>query len=130
MSDARELIKVGDIQGPKSIRALNAYSALLLGIKMLPAYMAEHYETFLARVHEMPKEDQYKIFKEAALFVNLDDEDIRAIILFCRDKNGVPFSAENIKNLKPDVMIEMIVAVCMEIAGFKIDLVSANEKKN
>jgi hypothetical protein len=116
--------------GIKSVRALNAFNALVLGVKMLPAYMGEPYEDFLARVHDMPPEDQKKIIKEGALFVQLEKEEIESLVCFTADKNGVPHSAENIKNLGPDQLIEIIVEVCAAIARFKIDFVSDREKKN
>lgn len=123
-------MKVLELKGYKSLRALNAFNALMLGLKMLPAYMAEEYETFLNRVNLMPPEDQRKMIREAALFVELQKEEVEAIICFCADKNGVPYTSENLKSLGPDQLIEIIVAVCFEIAQIKIDFVSESEKKN
>lgn len=123
-------MKVLELRGYKSLRALNAFNALMLGVKMLPAYMGESYEDFLTRVHSMPAEDQEKVIREAALFVELQKEEVEAIVAFCADKNGVPYSAENMKNLGAGELVEMIVAVCCAIAKIKIDFVSENEKKN
>lgn len=122
--------KVLPLVGYKSLRALNAYSALLLGMKMLPAYMELGYEQFLRMVEAMEPDDQRKIFVEAARFVELQPEEIKAMICFCTDKNGVPYSDENLKNLKPDELVEVIVSVCMEMVKIKIDFVSETEKKN
>lgn len=123
-------MKTLELKGQKSIRALNAYCALVLGLKMLPAYMAEDYEPFLERIQAMPPEDQKKIFKEAALFVELQKEEVEALLSFVADPNGVPYSAENVKTLGPAQILDGIVAVCMEIAKIKIDFVSDTEKKN
>lgn len=123
-------MKVLELRGHKSLRALNAFHTLMLGLKMLPAYVGESYEEFYSRVSEMPPSDQEKLIREAALFVELQKEEIEAIACFCTDRNGVPFSPENIKNLSPKEIVEMIVAVSMEIAKIKIDLVSDAEKKN
>ena len=119
-----------EIKGYKSLRALNAFHSLMLGLKMLPAYMGETYEEFFGRIQEMPEADQKKLIREAALFVNLEKEEIEALVYFCADPNGVPYSPENLKNLGPDQLVEIIVAVCGEIAKIKIDFVSDNEKKN
>lgn len=124
------MIKVLEIRGLKSLRALNAFNVLLLGLKMLPSYMGETYEDFLAKVQAMPEKDQRMLLKEAALFVELQKEEVEALLTFCVDANGVPFSSENIKNLGPDKLIEAIVEVCFEISKIKIDLVSEKEKKN
>ena len=122
-------MRVLELKGYKSLRALNAFHALMLGLKMLPAYMGESYEDFFARVQAMPHEDQVKMIREAALFVELQEEEMKALVCFCADKNGVPYSAENLKNLGPGDLIEVIVAVCSEIAKIKIDFVTDREKK-
>lgn len=123
-------MKVLELKGLKSLRALNAFSALVLGVKMLPAYMAESYESFLARVQEMPPQDQKKILIEAVQFVELQPQEVEAILCFCADKNGVPYTSENIGNLKPVDLVDAIVSVCLEIVKMKIDLLSDKEKKN
>lgn len=123
-------MKVLELRGYKSLRALNAFNALMLGLKMLPAYMGEDYEAFLNRIHNMGPDDQKKMIREAAMFVELQKEEVEAIICFCTDKNGVPYTSENLKNLGPGQLIELIVAVCFEIAQIKIDFVSDAEKKN
>jgi hypothetical protein len=123
-------MKVLELKGYKSLRALNAFNALMLGLKMLPAYMGEDYEPFLMRVNLMAPSDQKKMIKEAALFVELQKEEVEALICFCADKNGVPFGPENLKSLKPNELIDIIVAVCFEIAQIKIDFISETEKKN
>ncbi len=123
-------MKVLELKGYKSLRALNAFNALMLGLKMLPAYMGEGYETFLNSINLMPPDDQKKMIREAALFVELQKEEVEAIICFAADKNGVPFGPENLKSLKPNELIDIIVLVCFEIAQIKIDFISETEKKN
>lgn len=122
--------KVLPLVGYKSLRALNAFHALLLGLKMLPAYLAEGYESFYASFAEKSDEEKEKLIREAAVFVQLTQEEVEALVSFCSDKNGVPYSAVNVKNLNAGELHEIIVAVCMEIGRIKIDLVSESEKKN
>jgi len=122
--------KVLPLVGFKALRAFNAFHALLLGVKMLPAYMGESYEDFLARIEEMPPDDQRKILLAGARHVNLEKEELESLICFCTDKNGVPYSSENMKNLDPAELVEVIVAVCLEIGKIKITFVSESEKKN
>jgi hypothetical protein len=123
-------MRVLELRGFKSLRALNAFNTLMLGLKMLPSYMGETYEEFLGRIAEMPPQDQEKMIREAALFVELQKDELEALICFCTDPNGVPYSAENVKNLGPKDLHECIVAVCKEIAKIKIDLIGEHEKKN
>lgn len=123
-------MKTLELKGIRSLRALNAFNTLMLGLKMLPLYRAESYEEFLGRVEEMPTADQERLIREAVVFVPLEPEEIEAMLGFCCDPNGVPISAENVKNLGPRELHEGIVAVCMQIAKIKIDLVTDREKKN
>lgn len=97
---------------------------------MLPAYMGESYEEFFDRVSKMEPADQEKLIREAVLFVELQKEEVEAMICFCADPNGVPYTVANMKTLGPKELHEAIVAVCKEIAKIKIDLVGESEKKN
>lgn len=123
-------MEVSELKGFKSLRALNVFHTLLLGLKMLPEYALESYEDFFARVDAMPAKDKEKMIREAILFVELKEDEVAALITFCKDKNGVPYSSENLKSLGPDEIFNIIVAVCMKIARFKIDFVTEGEKKN
>lgn len=123
-------MKVAELRGYKSLKALNAFHTLMLGLKMLPSYMHEPYEAFYARIEAMSLDDQEKMIREAVLFVELQKDEVDALAAFCEDRNGVPYSSENIKNLGPADLIEMIVAVSKEIAKIKINFVTETEKKN
>jgi hypothetical protein len=124
------MVRVKELCGLRSLRAFNAYNSLMLGLKMLPLYMAEDWEEFYDRVSRMPPEDQEKLIREATSFVNLEKEEIEAMLLFCLDKNGVPYSAERVAKMPVDEIFECVVAVSKEIAKIKIDMVSESEKKN
>lgn len=124
------MMKVLELKGYKSLKALNAYHTLLLGLKMLPSYFGETYEEFYSRVEDMPASDQEKLIREAVFFVTLEKDEVEALACFCADKNGVPYSSENLKSIGPKDLVEMIVAVCVEISKIKIDFVSEAEKKN
>jgi hypothetical protein len=123
-------MKVLELRGFKSLRALNAFHTLMLGLKMLPSYMGESYEDFYARIAEMDEAGQEKMIREAALFVELQKEEVEALVCFCADANGVPYGPANLASLGPKELHEIIVAVCKVIGKIKIDLVSDAEKKN
>lgn len=118
------------LKGYKSLRALNGFHALLLGLKMLPAYILEDYETFYSSFSVKSDEQKEKLLKEAVMFVQLGQDEVEALISFATDKNGIPYTAVNMKNLSVGEMFDVIVAVCMEIGRIKVDLVSEAEKKN
>lgn len=123
-------MKILPLQGYKSLRALNGFHALLLGLKMLPAYIGEAYETFYASFNDKTDSEKEKLLREAVVFVKLEQDEVEALIGFSTDKNGIPYSKENLKNLSTADMFEIIVAVCMEIGRIKIELVTESEKKN
>ncbi len=123
-------MKVAELKGFKSLRALNVFHTLMLGLKMLPAYMTEQYEEFYEKLSKMEPASQEKLIREAALFVELQKEEVEALVCFCSDPNGVPYSKENLASLGPDQILEVIVSVCMEISKIKIDIISEREKKN
>jgi len=123
-------MKVSELKGTKSLRAFNAYQTLLLGVKMLPAFSEETFEDFYARMEALDPSNQERIIREAAFFVQLDKEEVEAMLSFCSDANGVAYSPANIKNLSTVQIIDGIVAVSMEFARMKVNLVPEHRKKN
>jgi hypothetical protein len=69
-------MKVAELKGYKAWRAFGVFHKLMLGLKMLPAYMGESYEEFFERVSIMPAADQEKLIREAALFVDLEQDEV------------------------------------------------------
>lgn len=123
-------MKVLELKGFKALRAFNAFHALLFGLKMLPAHQAESYEDFYSRLQDLPLKEQETLLRTAACFVELDEAEVAAMLCFVCDKNGVPYTEENLKNLSPDQIVDIIVAVSLKIAEIKIDLLNETEKKN
>lgn len=123
-------MKVLPLKGPKSLRALNVFHTLMLGLKMLPAYAGEYYEEFYARLDAMPPSDQEKMIREAVLFVELNQEDLESVCQFATDNNGVPYSKASLHALPMKDIVEIVVQVCKAVAEIKIDFVSESEKKN
>lgn len=122
-------MKVLELKGTRSMRAFNAFQTLMLGLKMLPAYQGETYEDFYARIDSLEREGQETLIREAAFFVQLEQDELEAVMSFCTDANGVPYDSTNIKNLGPDQFVDGIVAVCMEIAKMKVSLITEARKK-
>lgn len=125
-----DLYPVSKIEGPKGLRALNVYTTALMGLKMIPEYMGEAWESFLERFGALSTEEKVRALTQAVSIIEFKQDELEAIICFCKDKNGVPFDSTNIKNLDPRDMVKVIVSVALEVSKFKIDLVTAEEKKN
>lgn len=123
-------MKLLPLVGYKSLRAMNALHALLLGLKMLPAHVDEHYEEFFAAFQNRTEGEKETLVREAVAFVELQLDEVEALVSFAADKNGIPYGPSNIGNLGPGELHEIIVAVCMEIGRIRISLVSDAEKKS
>jgi hypothetical protein len=123
--------KVRELRGIPAFHAFQAFQKVMLGLKMLPAYAAEGFEEFYARVEKMPFSDQETLIREAvALGMKLDPEEIMDLLQFVEDPNGICYGPAQIKSLDPPGLHEALVAVCCELAKLKINLVSQAEKKN
>lgn len=117
--------------GSKSLRALNAYCALMIGMKMIPGNQHFTLEEWFALVEAMEPEDQLKVLINGAKIVELAPEEVKALVCFCTDKNGIAYTEANLKSLGPSELVEIVVTVCMEILrSIDIDLITKEEKKN
>jgi hypothetical protein len=96
---------------------------------MLPAYVSIPYQDFYESFREKTEAEKETLVREAVLFVELSEDEVAAMISFATDKNGIPYSSVNMKNLSPGDLHEIIVAVCMEIGRIKIEILSEDEKK-
>ena len=123
-------MEVSELVGLKSLYALQAYGKIILGLKMLPMYMAHDYSEFFKKVEEMSPADQEKIIRQGVFLVDLEDEEVGNLVRFCKDANGVPYSVENMKKIKAETIYEILVTVCLEIAKIKPQLLTGDEKKN
>lgn len=122
-------MEVLELKGYKALRAFNGFHALMLGMKMLPMNVGDTYEVFFKRVEEMSECERERLIRQAVLFVELSKDEVEAIVSFCTDPNGVPYQPANLKHAPPEMIVEMIVAVCLKIADIKVTMVSEGEKK-
>jgi hypothetical protein len=124
-------MKVLELKGLNSLYAAQVFHKLMLGLKMLPAYLSESYKDFYDRIDSMEEKDQETMIREAVMFIKLYDDELLDVLRFATDANGVAYGKENSKNLTPAEIHECVVAVCLRIAQeHKINLVSEDEKKN
>lgn len=123
-------MKVAELKGIESYRALNVFHKLMLGLKMLPSYFHLPYADFYEGIAAGTDESKEKIIREAALFVDLEPGEIETLACFCFDTNGVRYGKPSLKHLGPDQIFEIIVSVCVEISKITIDFVTEPEKKN
>jgi hypothetical protein len=125
------VIKVKTLEGIDSFYATQGFHKLMFGLKCLPTYLGESYEEFFDRIDQMDEADQEKMIRQAAVFVKLEPDEQSDVMKWALDANGVPYTKENSRSLKPSEIHEIIVAVCKVIArDHKINFISNSEKKN
>jgi hypothetical protein len=122
-------MKILELKGHKALHALNGFSALLLGLKMLPLYLETPYEEFYQSFLLKSEGEKETALRQALSFVQLQPDEIEAIASFAVDPNGVPYSSTNLKGLPLETLFEIIVSVCLEIGKIQISIVSEAEKK-
>lgn len=123
------MTQVLPLKGYRSLKALNGFHALLLGMKMLPMYVGVSYVDFYESFKTKTDSEKETLLREAVAFVELSQDEVDAMLSFCVDDNGVPFFSGNSSNLDIAQIHECIVAVCLEIGRIKITLVTEEEKK-
>lgn len=111
-----------NLQGIKSVYAFQVMHTLLLGYYTIPNFenRKESFEAFLKRFEIGTEEEKRAILTRAIYLVKLEKDEILAVCGFGKDKNGVPYSAENIENLSHLEICNLIIEVCLEIAKIKV----------
>ena len=123
-------VKVLPLKGYNAMAAMPTYHRLLLGLKMLPDYASIDYVAFYEMFGVMQEHEKESLLRQAIAFVKLEREELEPIIALSVDKNGVPLSSINIKNMDLEEIYEVVVAVGMAYSRLKIRLVTEEEKKN
>jgi hypothetical protein len=122
-------MQVLELKGIKSLRALNVFHTLMLGLKMLPMHASVPYDVFYDEFHEKPDDEKLKLIRQAAMFVELTREDVEALVFFVADANGKRYQTANINNLSALELLEIVIAVAFEVGNLKIDSLSEEQKK-
>lgn len=123
-------MKCGELRGHSSYYAQMAFIKLMVGLFYAVPHRHESIESFLLAIDAMNEKEQERAVREAVMLVELEENEVMNLIKFCSDKNGVPYTKENLKNLTPTEIREIIFTVCLEVAKIRIDFATDTEKKN
>ena len=104
-------MKILPLVGLKSLRAFNAFNSLLLGLEMLPDNLSVPYPEFFEAFKDKSDTQKEDALRQAVAFVPLTPEEIEAFAAFATDDNGIAYTKHNIANLKPDQILELVVAI-------------------
>lgn len=122
--------KVDPLVGYKSLRALNAFHMIMMGLKMIPIYAYIPYEEFFAMFEEKTELEKENFLREGLSIIELKDDEIDALVGFCRDDNGIPYGKTNIKNMTLKDIYDCCLSVMIEISKIDITFITEAEKKN
>ena len=116
--------------GYKSLRALNAFHMIMMGLKMVPIYAFMKYEVFFEMFEEKTDSEKEIFLREGLAMIELQEDEIEALIGFCCDSNNIPYGKANLKNLPLKEIYECCLAVMIEISKIEISFITESEKKN
>jgi F0F1-type ATP synthase delta subunit len=122
--------KVLPLKGLKSVWALNAFNSLLLGLAIENAMTGQDIEQTYAAFEKLDEKAKEKSIKDALQRINLQEDDMKNLLAFATDNNGIPYTEENIKSLAPEKIIDALSRVCLEISKIKVHSIDADVKKN
>lgn len=122
-------MRILPLVGYNSIKALHAFQALILGLKMLPINLDKTFPEYSFDFNEKTDAEKETMLRQAVAFVDLSKDEIESILSFATDPNGIPYSKISLAQMKLETIFEIIVQVCLEIGRIEIRLVSEEEKK-
>ena len=123
-------VKVKELRGLESVWALNAYHTLVRGLAIEQACLGQEMDTTLAKFEALDLAGKERELRRALTLVNLGEDDMRNLLLFALDVNGIPYGQRDCKKLGPAELIEAMVAVCLEIAKITPRVCPEDVKKN
>jgi hypothetical protein len=121
---------VDELKGYDGLRAVNVFYTMLIGLNFLPQFLKFSLTEMVEHLSTLEREDKEKAFRLGAVFVEQKQDDLMAMLRLSRDANGVRYSQENMKNLNPKELIDIIVAVCLAVSDIDVGMISSAEKKN
>ena len=113
-------VEVTELKGIRSVKALNIYSQLLLGYKMLPIHFDKTYDEFLEWFSKLADGDKRIIVKQALSAVSLEDTEISALTSFAKDENNVLYTKSVIDHLPANKIVEVAAEVCMALDRLEV----------
>ncbi len=123
------MIKVLPLTGLKSLHAFNAYNAVLFGLHLTPAHVGQGEDAFYDWFDALSEAEKEKQIRYAISLAKISEEEIKDLLAFTTDPNGLPYSEVNIGGLQPFEIVELMTAVCMELSKIKLRSISEEAKK-
>lgn len=123
-------MQVKKLIGIDGYKAFTVFNRVLISLQALPTYQGFPYRVIYTELGRMDEVKRNMVLKEICMLYDFHEDDLISLIKFTLDNNGVPISERNIKNMKPDEILDRALAVMVEIANIKIDILTEEEKEN
>lgn len=110
-----------DLRGLKSPAGFQVLFNLLLGYYTVPQLGAnQSFDDFVKDFEKMPRDERKKILSKSVCITPLKEEEYLNVLCFAKDANGIPYSKENVENLKYDEIMDIVVDVCLAYSDCKV----------
>lgn len=110
-----------DLRGLKSPAGFQVLFTLLLGYYSVPVFgQKKALDDFIKEFEQMPREKKRDVLAKAISITPLKEEEYLNVLCFAKDANGVPYSSENVENLKYDEIMEIVIEVCLAYSDCKV----------
>lgn len=113
-------IKIKELKGLKSVRALTVYTKLVLALGLTPYNKEGSITEFAKKFEEYPAEEKKVLLKAACASVWLEDDEIEAVTSFALDENNIAYESESLFEMKPSEIVKIMSEVCFKISETKI----------
>lgn len=110
-----------DLRGLKSPAGFQVLFTLLLGYYSVPVFgKKKALDDFIKEFEQMPREKKRDVLAKAISITPLKEEEYLNVLYFAKDENGIPYSSENVENLKYDEIMEIVIEVCLAYSDCKV----------
>lgn len=110
-----------DLRGLKSPAGFQVLFTLLLGYYSVPVFgQKKALDDFIKEFEQMPREKKRDILAKAISITPLKEEEYLNVLCFAKDANSIPYSSENVENLKYDEIMEIVIDVCLAYSDCKV----------
>lgn len=121
---------VKQARGVAGARAFQVYHRLVFGLNMTPLNAGKKYDEWVREFEAKTDEDKRRDLAVACLLVDLEPEEMHALLALASDPNGNPLGPENVSGLPPNEIVEIMTDVCMELSKIPLYSLTSEQKKN
>ena len=118
-----------ELKGINSYYALTTFHCVVLRITQLPSFDGYSEEQILESFNQLTQEQITALLRKSIDLIPLSEKEILSLIVFQKDRNGVPLGLHSLKNFNPYEIRELCLNTLIEISKIKINFVTDDEIK-